>query len=529
MRTTELQRFPKRTSRSLAQRLVIFVVTALITLGILFRLTHINHKVYWTDEVFTSLQVSGHSFKEVEQILDGRIITRQDIDRYQFPSPDSDKSVRDTVQRLLALEPQHTPLYFVSARFWLEIFGNSTTTIRSMGVFLSVLSLPLMYWLCLELFKQPTLAGIGTALVAISPFHLLYAQEARPTVLWIPLTLWSCVALLRARRINTTLAWSFYGLSLCLSLYTFLFSVFTFAAHFVYVAIADKLKVTRANLTYGIVTAIALLSFVPWLLVIIKVRPTNFASFPSSSVFAYPIAWLRNLSIIFADFNIGGDSSKLQVLMFAAVMLMIPAIVTHAAYRLFRQKQLRSEFVMVSSLILVPCLALLLHDVVLQGSTTTRGSYFVPSIIGLEILVANWIYEQWCRKARLGKYVAVCLMVVSVLSCGTLTQSDTWWLKADDNIHQQVGILVNQSAKPLLVSDDFFIRIFSVSHELKPETDYSLMVEAVHADRWQLPSLGQGLGYSNIFLFRPSEKLLQGVRQQFKVKPVIKDVLWKLG
>jgi uncharacterized membrane protein len=529
MATTELRRVAQPASQPTTQRLLRVAVIVLLTLGILFRVTHINHKVYWTDEVFTSLQVSGHSFEEVEQILEGRIITQQDINRYQFPSPETGKTVRDTVQRLLVFEPQHTPLYFVSARFWLEILGNSITTIRSMGVFLSVLSLPLMYWLCLELFKQPTIAWIGTALLAISPFQVLYAQEARPTVLWIPLTLLSCVALLRARRLNTLMAWSLYGLSICLSLYTFLFSVFTIAAHFVYVVIADKFKVSRANLAYGIVTSIALLSFVPWLWVIIKVRPTNFASFPSSNVFAYPMAWLRNLSIIFADFNINADSSKLQILLFLAVMLMVLAIVSQGFYCLFRQQSLKPGFLMVSSLIGVPCLALLLHDIVLQGSTTTRGSYFVPSIIGLEILVAYWMNEQFQSfrpRAWIGRGMAIGLITISVFSCGTLAQADTWWLKADDNVYNQVGTLVNQSEKPLVVSDAFFIKVFSLSHELKPETNYSLMVEAVHEDRWKLPTLGKG--YSDIFLFRPSEKLLQGMSKQFKVQPVIKDVLWKL-
>jgi uncharacterized membrane protein len=526
MNTTQAQRIPQRVSQSVTQRVLKFAIVALLTLGTLFRFTHINHKVYWTDEVFTALQVSGHSFEEVEQILDGRVITNQDIHRYQFPSPESGKTVRDTVQRLLAFEPQHTPLYFIAARFWLEQWGNSMTTLRVMGVLISLLTLPLMYWFCLELFERSTLAWIGAALVAISPFHILYAQEARPTVLWIPLTLFSGIALLRARRINTASAWSIYGLSLCLSLYTFLFSVFTIAAHFVYVALADRLKVR--HWAYGGVTVMALLSFIPWLWVIIKVRPSNFASLPRS-LFDYPIAWLRNLSVIFADFNINPDSPKVLILLFAAVMLMIVAIVSHAFYSLYQQRHLNSAFLMVSSLMFVPVVALLLHDIVLQGSATTRGSYFVPSIIGLEILVAYWIDQQLRsinRGSWLRKGVAICLITISMLSCGTLIQSETWWLKADDNAHKQVSAIVNQSEKPLVISDYFFIQVFSLSHELKPETRYSVMVSPVEGDRWQLPQVRSG--YSDTFLFRPSEKLLAGMKQQFEVKTVIQDLLWKL-
>jgi hypothetical protein len=90
----------------------------------------------------------------------------------------------------------------------------------------------------------------------------------------------------------------------------------------------------------------------------------------------------------------------------------------------------------------------------------------------------------------------------------------------------QVSAIVNQSEKPLVISDHFFIQVFSLSHELKPETSYSLIASPGEGDRWELPQVRSG--YSDTFLFRPSEKLLAGMKQQFKVKPVIQDLLWKL-
>ena len=37
-----------------------------------------------------------------------------------------------------------------------------------------------MYWLCLELFESSVTAWLAVAIIAISPFQIVYAQEARP-------------------------------------------------------------------------------------------------------------------------------------------------------------------------------------------------------------------------------------------------------------------------------------------------------------------------------------------------------------
>ena len=42
-----------------------FLVIATLTLGIFFRVSHIGQKVYWHDEVFTSIRAAGYTGEEI--------------------------------------------------------------------------------------------------------------------------------------------------------------------------------------------------------------------------------------------------------------------------------------------------------------------------------------------------------------------------------------------------------------------------------------------------------------------------------
>lgn len=46
---------------------ILFII--IIFLGIFFRITNIENKVYWVDEVATSIRVSGYTKQEVTQNL----------------------------------------------------------------------------------------------------------------------------------------------------------------------------------------------------------------------------------------------------------------------------------------------------------------------------------------------------------------------------------------------------------------------------------------------------------------------------
>ena len=155
-----------------------FFITILLVVGVFFRFVNLDRKVYWFDETITSLRISGYTESEiVKQVCNGREIGVEDLQRYRHPA--QGKTLADTVTSLAVEDSQHPPLYYVIARIWIQWFGDSVAATRSLSAVISLLAFPCIYWLCLELFNSSLTGWVAVALIAVSPFHVLYAQEAR--------------------------------------------------------------------------------------------------------------------------------------------------------------------------------------------------------------------------------------------------------------------------------------------------------------------------------------------------------------
>jgi uncharacterized membrane protein len=238
-----------------------FFIIVVLLIGIFFRFANIDKKTYWIDETDTSLRISGNTNQEViQEVFDGRTISVTELlQNYQQINPD--KSSTDTFKSLS--EDVHPPLYFMLGRFWVQLFGDSVTSVtatRSFSVFLSLLVFPCLYWLCLELFESPLVGWMAILIASVSPLHVLYAQEARMYSLWTVSILISSAALLRARRINTTVSWLVYSSTIALSFYTFLFSVFVSFSHGVYCFISDRFRLSKNLFSYLIYSGLGLFS-----------------------------------------------------------------------------------------------------------------------------------------------------------------------------------------------------------------------------------------------------------------------------
>ena len=167
-----------------------------LVIGVFFRCYNIDKKTYWHDEVYTSIRVSGYNGGEViQEIFRGKIIQPQDLLKYQKIIPE--KTWKDTFNKLLE-HPEHPPLFYILSRGWQGIFGSSVLSSRSLSVVISFLVFPAIFWLCWELFNSVNVGLIAMALVAVSPVHVLYAQEAREYSLWTVAILLCSTTLIKA-------------------------------------------------------------------------------------------------------------------------------------------------------------------------------------------------------------------------------------------------------------------------------------------------------------------------------------------
>lgn len=519
-----------------------FFILVVLVLGVFFRFANLDCKVYWFDETFTSLRISGYYEAEVIQNLSERgEISVKDLQQYQ--DVNSEKGVIDTVKGLAVEEPQLTPVYFVLARFWAQIFGNSVAAIRSFSVLTSLLALPCVYWLCLELFKSSAIGWMTTALIAISPLQLVYAQEARPYSLWILTVLLSSISLLRAIRLRTRLSWSIYGVCLILGLYTHLYFSLVAMAHGIYVVVTERFRLTKTVASFLLVSAVAVVAFLPWIAIFLTNVSTAvskaFWQAPEESsnlLLSFVKNFVGNVSRNFVDFGIDANSNKLGLILLIPAILMVIGLIGYSLYFLYEHRQKRA-FAFVSLMISVPAIALTVQNLVFlkQGVIGTR--YLVPLYIGIHLCVGwllgvklnTYYFRNWQR--RVWQAIAIGVITLGVISGAIFSQSESWWHNRMNAANPQVASVINQTSHPLILAEASRFDVFnliSLSYSVKPETTLFVFKQGI-------PEISHR--FSDVFLYRAENFSLQpqvGKKPNFKFKAAYKEVdnqsvlLWKL-
>jgi uncharacterized membrane protein len=486
--------------QSSSQPYLKLLITIVLVLGLFFRFVNIDKKSYWNDEVFTSLRISGYRYPEVAKNFNSRVITAKEFQKYQYPN--SEKSVVDTIKGLAKEEPQLPPLYFVMARGWVEIFGHSIAVTRSLSAWISLLAFPCLYWLCLELFNSPMVGGVAMALMAVSPIHVLYAQEARPYSLWTVIILLSSAALLRAMRVKTKLSWGLYAATLGIGLYTHLFTGLIAIGHGIYVAIVERFRLSQAVISYLLASLVGILTFIPWLALLIanRSKANSATAGPQTDVLLLSLFknWLVNFSLIFVDLDYRFHGYQLFLGFLILIFVLYSFYVLHV-------RAPQKSFVFIMALIGVTGLVLVFPDLILmQGgksgsrlSTLTR--YIIPCYLGFQMsvayLIATQMRSQSIHQQQRWKIIFIVLLAVGILSCFTSSQATTWWNKGGSIHNTEVANIINRSpsSSALIIGDP--IPLLSLSHRLNPDVSFlSLSGKEIVPDNFQ--------DFRTIFLYR---------------------------
>src|SRR4030067_2156597 len=72
----------------------------------------------------------------------------------------------------------HPPFYHILLRGWVLLFGTSEIAVRMPSVILGLATIYVVYLITKKLFENKT-ALISATLIATSPLHIYYSQEAR--------------------------------------------------------------------------------------------------------------------------------------------------------------------------------------------------------------------------------------------------------------------------------------------------------------------------------------------------------------
>lgn len=499
-----------------------FLIVVVLVVGVFFRFFNLEGKVYGHDETYTSLRISGYTVAEVRrQIFNGHVVDKEAFAKFQRLNPD--KNLGDTVKFLAIEDPQHPPLYYVIARLWAQIFGTSVTSLRSLSVIISFLVFPCFYCLCRELFNVPfSVPFLAIALVAISPIHLIYAQEAHEYILWVVTILLSNASLLRALRLESkqrlpdrTLAWGIYTVALTLSLYTSLLSGFVAVAHGIYVITTKRFRWTQTVKAYTLASLAAFLAFTPWILVILsnlfQFQRKTAQTIENLPPLALIQSWLFKLSHIFFDLDFGSENPVSYSISYIFLIL-----VGYSIYFLYRTTHPKI-WLFIVSLMTVPAIPLMLPDLIFGGTRSTAEEYLIPSFLGIQLAVtylfAYHIYDGILLLRRIWQTLLVLVIMGGVLSYAVSSQAETWSSEGVSSGNTQIAKIVNQASRPLLMSDSLGINygnVFSLSYLVDSKVRFLLMKDK------KIPTIPKG--FTDVFLLNPSSTLRKGIEKKYKSK-----------
>jgi uncharacterized membrane protein len=309
-------------------------------MGLFFRCINLNHKIFWEDEALTALRISGYTTAEVmHDLYRTQDLSFAEIQTYL--APNRDKTVQDMVQGLATEDPHLPWLYFFLARLWCQYFGGSIGVLRSFSVLFGLLSLPAMFWLCLELFRSRQAAWMGVVILSVSPFHVLYSQEARFYSLWIFMTLLSSAVLLRSLRRSTLSTWSLYGILVALGLYSHLFHGFIVIGHGIYILLLERFRLGKRLTPYLIATKLGGITFLPWLINLVHRRGQAEQMVDSILHVRYSLVslmgmWIGNMSRLFLDVGLGSHDPWFKIL--PTVPLIVGLMMLIAYFLFFAEK-----------------------------------------------------------------------------------------------------------------------------------------------------------------------------------------------
>jgi len=187
--------------------------------------------------------------------------------------------------------------------YWLEhvmlVFGESEFVLRFLPALLGVLTIPIVYFIGKE-FRDRNVGLIAAALLAFSPFHIFYSQQARA---YAPMLFIFSLALLfyvRASRSDTLRSWVLFGVFSAVAFWMHFYAIVPVAVLILH-ALVTRAGEIRRDLRSARNPAIGLAVFIvaalPLLIVTIGLFLIRTASAPTFGVQGFDVIYQTLLQV----------------------------------------------------------------------------------------------------------------------------------------------------------------------------------------------------------------------------------------
>ena len=192
---------PPRITRTQIAGLIFILLAALF-----FRLNQLTTPSLWMDEIWSIEMAMGHG--SVHDHLPPGILRH---DAPDLTSLDQAAPWPSILTHLGGVT--HPPLFFLALRWWIDCFGSSAASVRTLSVLFSLAILPVLFDIC-RFLHSPRIALFATAITALSLVQIELAQDARSYTMLLFFSLAAADAVIRIQFLGPTRN-RFIALTLC--------------------------------------------------------------------------------------------------------------------------------------------------------------------------------------------------------------------------------------------------------------------------------------------------------------------------
>lgn len=339
----------------------------------------------------------------------------------------------------------HPPMYYIFLRFWHYIFGDSLLALRGMTIFFGVGTIVAAWGFVKQAFKNEKLALWTALLVAVNPFQVQYATEARMYTMGAFFAVLAAYFITRAlhaqhdlysdQKLNMphlpkdislkkVMYWNYLGfvLSIIILIYTHYYLFFTAAALCFY-ALVYHLFHYRAKITrYGLLALsyVAIVAaYVPWL----KTFLFQYGQVGAGYWIPPMDRWSIPTTIYQLTLGFGFDISKPKTQYLVGAVFVVMLVIL---FRFLRKTQMFEKWLVLLAII-APFAGSVLFLVLakLKGSNSSvyLVRYFLYTSAFFSVVIAVWLGQlKW------KKFAFVCLLVYSLIN---LFAFSSYWKDVD--------------------------------------------------------------------------------------------------
>jgi uncharacterized membrane protein len=409
--------------------LVVWPAIFAVVVGVFARLDGLDRKLFWQDEAFSMLRITGHDRADLDALFDGRIHRASAVaalDRLD-PSRGSAATIAS-----LREEPQRGPLFYLAANLWARVAGDGVARMRLLSALIGIAGIGFAFLLGRAMAGDATGGAVLAALVALAPVDVRFSDQVREYALLETVTLASAWLLLRALARPTLRRCGAYAAGMCAGLLASPLFASVIVAHAVVAAVAARRDGRERFVRWiaSVVVALALVAawYVPalgsarahgndvaWLLGPYSVR-------------SFALKWAFNIGAVFFD-------AEFARVRFGVVLLPIFATVAAALVSIATWPRDAVVRALVIATTLSGCVPLVILDVVRHAHFETVTRYAMTTWAGVAMLVALLLARGLAKgglAARAALATFACALGCGVFSAVFARPYGLWW---DDNEH----------------------------------------------------------------------------------------------